>query len=187
MTNAILEPLAVALALAYLVLAIRESRWCWMAGMASTAIYLVIMYRAALYMESALQVFYLGVSAYGWWHWGGRRHELPITVWPWRAHAFALVALLALSVASGTWLSRNTDAAFPWLDSFITWGSVLTTWMVARKVFDNWAYWFVIDSLAIYVYLNRGLAMTAVLYAVYLVLVVVGWRTWRRRMVVQPA
>jgi nicotinamide mononucleotide transporter len=178
----IAEAVAVALALAYLVLAIRENRWCWPAGMASTAIYLVVMYRAALYMETALQVFYLAVSVYGWRHWGRERHTLPITSWPLSTHALALALLFALSVVSGAWLASATDAAFPYLDSFIAWGSVVTTWMVARKVFENWAYWFVIDSAAIFVYLNRGLTLTAVLYGVYLVLVLVGWRAWRQHM-----
>ncbi len=176
------EALAVALALLYLVLAIRENRWCWLAAMVSAAIYLVIMYRAALYMESALQAFYVVVSAYGWCHWGRERRSLPITTWPLPAHALAVALLLALSAASGAWLGAVTAAPFPYLDSFVAWGSILTTWMVARKTFENWAYWFVIDSVAIYVYWNRELALTAALYGVYLVLVVFGWRAWWRHL-----
>jgi nicotinamide mononucleotide transporter len=180
---------AVILALAYLALAIRESLWCWPAGMASTAIYLVLMYRAALYMETALQVFYMAVSAYGWWRWrgGGARSAPRISTWRWQQHGAALCAVLALSAASGAWLATATDAAFPYVDSFITWGSVVTTWMVARKIFENWVYWFVIDSLCVYVYASRGLALTAGLFVLYLVLVVIGFRTWLRRLRASPA
>lgn len=176
------EALAVVFALAYLVLAVRESRWCWPAGMASTAIYLVLVYRAALYMQAALQIFYLGVAAYGWWHWDKARCPPRITTWPPVAHAAAAAATFGLSATTGAWFAATTDAALPYLDSFITWGSILATWMVARKILENWVYWFVLDALSIYLYLSRGLALTAGLFGLYLVLVVVGFRTWRRRM-----
>jgi nicotinamide mononucleotide transporter len=177
-----LEAVAVALALAYLVLAIRENAWCWPAGMASTAIYLWVMSRAALYMEAALQVFYLGVSVYGWWRWRRSGPVLPITTWPVRAHLVALGAVTTLAAASGTWLAGHTDAALPFLDSWITWSSILTTWMVARKVLENWLYWLVIDSICIYVYISRDLLLTAALFAIYLLLAVAGFRAWRRRL-----
>ena len=64
------EVTAVVLAIAYLALAIRQSLWCWAAAFASTAIYLVLMYQARLYMESGLQIFYLGMAVYGWYRWG---------------------------------------------------------------------------------------------------------------------
>ena len=99
----------------------------------------------------------------------------------------ALAGVLALSAVSGAWLTASTAAALPYLDSFIAWGSILTTWMVARKILENWLYWFVIDSLSIYVYLSRGLLLTAALFGVYLVLVVIGLRTWRRRLRESPA
>jgi nicotinamide mononucleotide transporter len=68
----------------------------------------------------------------------------------------------------------------PYLDSFTTWASVITTWMVARKILENWIYWFVIDSVSIVLYVNRSLHLTAVLFAVYLVIIVFGYRDWRR-------
>ena len=98
------------------------------------------------------------------------------------SHLVPLLALLLvglLSLASGRLLAINTAAALPWLDSFISWASLLATWMVARKVLENWLYWFAIDSLSLGVFLSRGLYLTAVLFAVYLVLIVIGYRRWR--------
>ncbi len=177
-----LESLAVLLAIAYLWLAIRESIWCWSAAIASAAIYLVLLARVALYLESALQLFYIGVSVYGWWRWGRAGADLHIRCWRWPRHLAVVAVVAALSVASGALLADYTAAALPYLDSFIAWGSIVTTWMVARKILENWLYWFVIDSVSVYVYLQREMWLTAGLFALYLVLIVAGFRAWRGRM-----
>ena len=201
------EAIAVALAIAYLVLAIRENVWCWPAGIASTLIYLALFYRSRLYAESVLQFFYIGVSVYGWQKWsqpaikigtrvpptgkalsveehpvGGAQAPMAVTTWQPRQHAAALASIAALSAVSGALLAAFTLAAFHYLDSFTAWGSVITTWMVARKVLENWIYWFVIDSLSVYIYMRRGLWLTAGLFVLYLVLIVIGYRSWRRHL-----
>jgi nicotinamide mononucleotide transporter len=73
-----------------------------------------------------------------------------------------------------------TTAAYPFVDAFITWGSVITTVLVIRKVLENWLYWVLFDGVAIFVYINRGLYMTAVLFALYVVIVIFGYLRWRR-------
>jgi len=179
------EAVAVALAVAYLVLAIRQNIWCWAAAAVSTTIYLFIMYAAGLYMESALQVFYLAMAAFGWFQW--RRHadatrDLGVSTWPLRRHVFAIAGVLALVFASGGLLSEYTDAALPHLDSFTTWGAMVATYMVARKILENWLYWFVIDGVSVGLYVNRGLYLTALLFCGYLVMIVIGYRAWRASM-----
>ena len=160
-------------------------QWCWGAALGSTAIYLGIFLRAGLYMESALQLFYIAMAGYGWycWRYGGTaRGALPVTTWPWRAHLVAVIGVLAASAVSGWLLGRYTAAQLPYLDSFTTWASVLTTWMVARKLLENWIYWFVIDSVSIYLYLSRSLQLTALLFVVYLVIIVFGYVRWRAQL-----
>lgn len=181
------EALAVLLAIAYLWLAIRESIWCWAAAIASAAIYLVLLARVALYLESALQLFYIAVSVYGWRHWGRAGAELRIRRWSARRHMAVIAVISAATAASGTLLTACTSAALPYIDSFIAWGSIVTTWMVARKILENWLYWFVIDSLSVYVYLQREMWLTAGLFALYLMLIVAGFRAWRRRMMAAGA
>ena len=174
------EGLAVALAVAYLVLVIVQNIWCWAAAMASTLIYLVLFFRVQLYMESALQIFYAAMAVYGWLQWrrGGQdEDELPITLLGWRRNAYLIAMILATSALFG-WLMSFTDAALPWADSFTTVGAIVATWMVARKIFENWAYWFVIDSVSIYLYISRDLPLTALLFVAYLVLIVIGARQW---------
>lgn len=179
------EALAVVLAITYLVLAIRQNIWCWAAAALSTLIYLFIMFETRLYMESVLQIFYLAMAAYGWYQW--RRHgtdgeELRVSTWPLAYHLFAIGSVFLLVFVSGHLLSEYSDAALPHLDSFTTWGAIVATYMVARKILENWIYWFVIDAVSVGLYLNRGLTLTALLFVGYLVLIVVGYIQWKRSM-----
>ena len=181
-----LEAVAVAFGVAYLVLAIRQNILCWPAALISSLLSVVLMFEARLYSESGLQVFYAVMAIYGWWQW---RHgaagldrataELPIGTWPLRVHALAIGGTLAVSAALGAALSR-TPAAFPYLDSFVTVASLVTTYMVANKILENWIYWLVIDGLSLYLYIARGLPLYAALFVLYLVLIVVGFYRWQR-------
>jgi len=176
------ESVAVVFALLYLVLAVRRSIWCWYAALVSTLIYLVIFYGKLLYMESALQVFYIGMAAYGWWQWRGGNSgndELPISRLGWTQHV-KLIALIVVGTAVFGFAMSLTSAALPWVDSFTTVAAVIATWMVARKIFENWYYWLVIDSVSIYLYLNRGLLLTALLFGLYIILIIVGIISWSR-------
>ncbi|MBN7795414.1 nicotinamide riboside transporter PnuC [Parahaliea mediterranea] len=178
------ELIAVALGIAYLLLAVRESLWCWYAAFTGTAISLYLFWQVGLVMESALQVYYLAMAVYGWWQWqhadgaGDEAGQRPISRWTPGQHGVAIGAVLAASALSGALLARYTDAAMPYLDSFTTWGAILTTWMVARKVLENWLYWLVIDGASIYLYIDRELYLFSLLFAVYLVIVVAGFWQW---------
>jgi nicotinamide mononucleotide transporter len=181
------EAIAMVTAIAYLWLAIRQNIWCWAAAVISTTIYTFVMYGAGLYMESALQIFYIALAVYGWhsWRQGSRPGEsgLVISTWSARHHLFAVGGILLLAIGSGLLLHKFTVAALPYLDSFTTWGAIVATYMVARKILENWLYWFVIDSVSVYLYVSRGLYLTAMLFLIYLVMIFFGYRVWRRSMV----
>jgi nicotinamide mononucleotide transporter len=180
------EIAAVLLAIGYLLLAIRQNILCWPAAIAGSAIYVWVMYDAALYMESVLQLFYIAMAVYGWINWqrgNADEHELRVTSWPPAFHFAPVLAISVLSLASGWLLSSYTLAAMPYVDSFTTWGAIITTWMVARKILQNWHYWFVIDSVSVYLYISRDLYLTALLFCLYLILIVFGYRAWRKSMV----
>ncbi|MEE4638082.1 MAG: nicotinamide riboside transporter PnuC [Wenzhouxiangella sp.] len=177
------EATAVVLAVAYLLLAVRQNPWCWAAAFLSTAIFTALFWQVQLVMQSALNVYYMAMAVYGWWHWrhGGQgQGELPIVRWPWRRHVLTLGLILACTLISGWLLARHGNAARPYLDSLITWGAVVTTFMVARKVLENWAYWMVINSLAAFLFLDRAMPLTAALHAAYLVISIFGWAKWWR-------
>ena len=176
------ELLAAVLAIAYLVLAIKQHRSCWIAAFSSSCLYVWVLFGAGLYMESALNGFYAAMALYGLWQWtpaaGGA--SLRISSWPLSHHAWGLAAALGLSCVSSFFLRRFTPAAWPFTDSVVTWTSVFATFLVARKVYENWHWWLVIDSVSLCLYLNRRLYLTALLFAAYLVMIVIGMREWRR-------
>jgi nicotinamide mononucleotide transporter len=179
----LLEAIAVVLALIYLVLAIRENSLCWIAAFVSSVLSIFVFAAAQLYMQSALQIFYAAMAVYGWLQWTrgvGTHAGSPVHIhtWPVRAHVLAFCCVGAAS-AGFAWALSHTSQAMPLLDSFATVASILTTWMVANKLLENWVYWFVIDSISIYLYVSQGLLLYAGLFVVYLVLVVIGFRQWR--------
>ena len=177
------ETLAVVLAVMYLLLAIRQNIWCWFCAAISTAIFVYLFFQVSLYMEALLNVFYFAMAIYGWRNWragvadGG---ELPVVVWPLQTHALAIIVILLVSASSGYLLATRTDAAFPYIDSITSWAAVWATYLVARKVLENWWYWLAIDATMVYVFWAKQLELTAVLYVVYLLLIPVGLISWTR-------
>lgn len=180
-----LEGLAVLMAVAYLLLAIRQNIWCWLCAGVSTGIYVWLFIDARLYMESVLNAFYFAMAVYGWYSWrsgSAGDGELRVTVWPVATHAAAITAIVLLAFVNGYALSRWSNAAYPYVDSLTTWGAIWTTFLVARKVLENWAYWLVIDIASMFIYWNRDLALTALLFAAYVVMIPFGYLSWRRSM-----
>ncbi len=177
------ETIAVVLAVAYLVLAIRQNIWCWLCAGISTAIFAFLFFGVRLYMEAVLNVFYFAMAIYGWhtWYFGGDAdHDLPVVVWPHKVHLQAVAVIFAVSAVSGFLLDTRTDAAFPYVDSLTSWGAVWATYLVARKVLENWWYWFVIDATMMYVFWAKDLELTSVLYVLYLILIPLGLVSWTR-------
>ncbi len=180
------EVVAVALAIAYLLLAIRQNIWCWLCASISSANYVYLFFDARLYMESVLNGFYFLMAVYGWyaWHSGSAQSAgLPVSVWPMRIHGIAIVSIAALAGISGFLLQRFTDAALPYVDSLISFAAVWTTFLVARKVLENWWYWLAIDAASVAIYWSRDLPLTAMLFVLYLVLIPFGLWNWRRSLV----
>jgi nicotinamide mononucleotide transporter len=178
-----LELIAAGLAIAYVLVAIRASPWCWPLAFMSSALYVYVFTGARLYMDGLLNVFFAAMAVYGWYQWrhgGPDRSALPISHASLRVHVAVLSVVVALTLVSGMLLGRYTNQAWPYVDSFIAWASVATTWLAARKFLENWIYWVVIDALAVPVYVNRNLHSTAVLFGMYVALAIVGWASWRR-------
>lgn len=179
-----LEALAVVLALAYLLLAARQNLWCWLCALLSSLLYMYLMWQSRLYMETALNGFYAVMAIIGWQQWvrgGVDHHGVNIISFSWRQHLLCLLLTLVLALANGYLMQRYTAAAWPFVDSFITWGSVLTTFLVIRKVLENWLYWILLDGIAMFVYIERGLYLTALLFMAYVVIVIFGYFKWRRQ------
>ncbi|MGB5624302.1 MAG: nicotinamide riboside transporter PnuC [Woeseiaceae bacterium] len=178
-----LEVIAVVFAIAYLLLAIRQNIWCWLCAGISTAIYIWLFIGARLYMESVLNGFYFVMAIYGWAVWTSGRsdgHERPVTLWPWKTHATAIAAIVIMSCLNGYLLGEYTNAVFPYIDSLTTWSAIWATFLVARKVLENWWYWLVIDSASVVIYWVRDLQLTSLLFVLYVIMIPFGIVSWTR-------
>ncbi len=180
-----LEAVSVVLGLLYAILAVKRVRWCWVAGGVSSAILAYLAFVAKLPMQAALQAYYVGMAVYGFWHWsreGGTTRI--VTTMPLKYHLGAWVVIAIVSVLTAKWLAAETEAAWPLLDSAVTWTSLLATLLTARVKLENWLYWFTADAVAIYLFVAQGLMFVAVLFVGFMIISVVGFFTWRKALLV---
>lgn len=178
-----IEITAVFLAILYLVLAVKQNILCWICGIISSILYFFIMRSAGLYMEAYLQIFYVFMGFYGWSQWQKapkNNVNFEVNTWSQSQHFIALSIILILSFLSGTLLRNFTDAALPFMDALVTWGAVAATYMVAKKLLENWIYWLVIDSISILLFISRDLWLTAFLFCIYIVIIIFGYRLWSK-------
>ena len=181
----VLDPVEIAGAvfgLVYVLLAIRESAWCWPIGIANAALFLVVCVHARLYGGAGLQAVYLVVSFYGWYEWlhGGQGHgRLPVSRTPRGWAAGLALAGLAGTFGFGLLLEYRTDAALPFPDAAATSFSLVAQWMATRKWLENWLVWLVVDVGYVAICVSQRLYAMAALYAVFLVLAVLGYKEWR--------
>lgn len=181
--------LALVTGVAYAVLAARRNRLCWIAGAVSSAAAAVLSALYALPMQAGLQVYYIGMAAYGWWSWkrSSATGELVIGTWPAARHLVAAIVLTALSFASAHWLQFGNFAAWPLLDSLTTWFSLLATWLAARARIENWLYWIVIDAVMVFLFFAQQVWGMALLSVFLVVIAIAGFAAWRRRLPVEAA
>jgi len=180
-----LELIAMLLSLAYVILAAKGSLWCWPAAFISTALYTFIFYDVLLLMDSALNAYYLLMAVYGYWQWSKNNNtdqadnaELAIVSWNLTWHVKVCTGLAFLALGLGYLMANYTPAAFPYLDTFTTVYAVFATYLVANKVLENWLYWIVIDLVSIYLYLQKGLIPTTVLFVIFVIVAMYGYAKW---------
>lgn len=176
-----LELLSFLLSVATVWLNIRQSHWAWLFAIISSATYGLVFYGSRLYGDMGLQLVFITVSIFGWYQWlrGDDSHErLPVTSLSARARVIAGVAWLAGFVLLAWFLKTYTDTDVPRSDGFLTAGSLVGQLLLSRKKIENWHVWIIVDVLYVALYLHKHLVLTAILYAVFVGMAVVGLRTW---------
>jgi nicotinamide mononucleotide transporter len=155
----------------------------WPTAILNVSLYTFIFYESGLYSDMGLQVVYLILSIYGWYKWlHGGEHHTRLAV----SYATPAVWIAAASIGLVFWLvlSRYTatlqGVSYPYLDSGLTTVSLIAQWMMTRKIVENWLLWIIADIVYVPMYLSKGLYVTAVLYAIFLVLATIGLVNWRR-------
>jgi len=182
------EILAMLTGVGYAVLAARRNRWCWVSGAVSSALAALLAGLRALPMQSALQMFFVGMSVYGWWSWtrSAEQGELPVSLWPLSWHIGAALVVTLLAFVSAHILAAETKAAWPLLDSLTTGFSLLATWLAARAKLENWLYWIVIDGVLVFLFYVQDLPFLAVLNVLFIGIATGGFIAWRRRLHATP-
>lgn len=161
----------------------RVNPLAWPLAILSSAMYGVLFLDSRLYGEAGLQVFFIVVAGWGWWQWlrgttaDGKplhvRHLAP------RQWAWLLVTMACTWPALAWLLARGTDSDVPWWDAFPTAGSLIGQWLLGRKYVENWLAWGVVNGVSIALFVHKGLWLTVLLYALFMLLSVAGWRAWQ--------
>ena len=165
-----------------MLLAIREIPWCWPIGIGNAVLFLIVYVHARIYGAAGLQAVYVVVSIYGWYEWlhGGTGHgRLAVSRTPARWGARLAVFGIAASLALGLVLKHRTDDVLPFPDAAVTAFSLVAQWMATRKWLENWLVWIVLNTANVTICVSQRLYPMSALYALFLVLAVLGYREWR--------
>jgi nicotinamide mononucleotide transporter len=181
--TSIWEWFAVASSLLYVILITYKVLAAWIFAALSSVLYIYLCYSNRLYLESILQVFYFGMAIYGWFMWTSDDDTKDVTViqWPLKYHIYNILISGALMLLFGYIFDQYSNQANPYLDAFTTIFSLMATFMVAKKVLENWIYWIIIDAFSVYLFASRGLYMTSVLFILYTLIAIFGYFSWKKQ------
>jgi len=182
-----IEIVGVILSLIYLYLSIGQKISLWIFGFLSSAFYIVVFFQTKFYADMSLQFYYLVISVYGWFNWKhgkpGNGSELPATKTSKRLILQLAIASVVIYLIYYLALAKFTDSTIPKADSLVGMLSVIGTWMLARKLIENWLVWIVADGIATGLFFYKGLYPTAVLFIIYTAMAVVGYIQWKKTMI----
>jgi len=161
----------------------KQYRICWIINIVAVALYVVIFYEVKLYSDAMLQGVFILLQLYGWYSWSTQKagiYSVSNIIKP-TIYKSVLVGILAGTVL-GFVTSSYTDAALPWLDAYLTAFSLVASLWAARKYIESWLMWCVLDLIYSFMYLHKGLYLTALLYFIFILLAINGWFIWHRMM-----
>lgn len=180
-----LELISFILSVITVALNIRELHWAWLFSILSSGLYALVFLDSRLYGDMGLQFVFILTSIWGWYLWlRGDTHHAVLTVsrLTMRGGVMAILGWL-MSFALLAWFLKTwTDTDVPFADGFLTAGSLLGQILLSRKKIENWLIWIIVDVLYVGLYIYKGLTLTACLYAVFVVMAVIGWRAWSKNM-----
>lgn len=179
-----IEIVGAVLSLIYLYLSIEQKVSLWFFGIISSLFYIVVFFQTRFYADMSLQFYYVVISIYGWVNWKQGKpetgEELPATQMSKRLLLQLCIATTLIYLAYYLVLARFTDSTIPKADSLVGALSVVGTWMLARKLIENWIVWIVADGLCVGLYIYKGLYPTAILFIIYTIMSIVGYWQWKK-------
>ncbi|MEY3236672.1 MAG: hypothetical protein RI883_773 [Bacteroidota bacterium] len=181
--TSIWEWLAVLSSLIYVVLISYKQISAWFFAIISSALYIFLCFNGKLYLESLLNGFFLIMGIYGWILWSKEKTEKAdlIIKWSKKTHLINIGISLITVIVVGFIFDTFTDQANPYTDSFTAIFSLVATFMVTKRVLENWIYWIIIDSVSVYLFASRELYMTSVLFLLYTGIAIFGYFKWKKQ------
>ena len=173
-----LEWTAVILGVSYVISITYKKMIAWLFALISSSIYVYLCFSAQLYLESFLQIFYVLTAIYGWLNWRKDTANKKIISWGFKLNLVNISLSSILTLSIGYSFSKYTNQANPYMDAFTTIFSLIATFMVARKVLENWIYWIIIDAVSIILYSSREFYLTSLLFTIYTLLALFGFIKW---------
>ena len=178
-----LEIIGTLIGLLYLWLEYHASIFLWITGIIMPAVYIVVYYKAGLYADFGINIYYLIAAIYGWLVWSrgnpqNAKADLPIAHAPFKIYMPCLIIFLTAFVLIAWILINFTNSNVPWLDSFTTSLSFIAMWMLAKKYVEQWILWISVDAVSCGLYVYKELYFTSVLYGLYSIIAIFGYIKW---------
>ena len=183
----LLEILGFILGIGGVILTIRQSPFCWPISALNVIIYALLFFKEKLYADSLLQLVYLIISLYGWYYWTkGAKDYKPNSslVKVGKANkkelGISFIIVIVFAVLLAIILKKNTDAAYPMADSFLTGISLWAQYLQTKKKIENWYLWIMADILYVVLFMAKGLYPSALLFLLYAILAIRGLQSWKK-------
>ncbi|HTM97334.1 MAG TPA: nicotinamide riboside transporter PnuC [Pedobacter sp.] len=165
-------------------LAAKNNIWNWPVAIISVLIYILIFFETKLYADMGLQVYFFAMNVYGWYYWSKQRNNpaasRPVSIITKKEILLSIVGIIVFTIALGFLLFKQTDAAFPFVDSFCTACSLIAQIFLARKVLQNWLIWIFVDVIYVGMYFSKDLYATGLMYVLYIGIATMGYLDWRK-------
>jgi nicotinamide mononucleotide transporter len=163
-------------------LIVKENIWNWPVGIANNIFYVFVFWYARLYADMSLQFVYIALGILGLYRWlyGGAKHNALHISRISSKTSFYLSIFIVASVTALTFYLRRVQDAAPFLDACTAVLSICAQYLLTKKILENWWLWIITDTISVALYLYKSLALTALLYAVFLAMCIAGLVQWRR-------
>ncbi|RZL39105.1 MAG: nicotinamide riboside transporter PnuC [Pedobacter sp.] len=165
-------------------LAAKNNIWNWPFAIVSVVIYIFIFFESRLYADMGLQVYFLAMNLYGWYFWSKNKNNpeasRPISSITGKEIIISTFGVIIFTAGLGFFLFKKTNASFPFTDSFCTACSLIAQLFLARKVLQNWLIWIFVDIIYVGVYFSKDLYATGLMYALYIIIALMGYLDWRK-------
>jgi nicotinamide mononucleotide transporter len=171
-------------------LLIKGNIWNFAFGFVQVTLYVYVFYTAKLYSDAGLHIVYMALQIYGWWNWS-KNLSSPLTVqvlyMPYKLLSVWVTITVLSALTLGAIMQRYTDASFAYADAFTTCASLVAFVLMTRRYIINWLFWIVVDIVAIFVYFQKGLYPTTILYGCFLIMALIGLYSWSKQYKIQSA